>query len=114
MTEEEATVTREALANLVSVVEASGVRNLADGVRLGPVVWAVKAGDAIEEAKAALARTAPPDPDILALREIVNVVRENAITRPYPPSETNIMRGDWDEPLRAALPIYRKHKGAAA
>jgi hypothetical protein len=46
--------TREALADLVKVIDAAGLYNLSTGVQLGPTVWYVKASDALERARAVL------------------------------------------------------------
>lgn len=50
---------REALAGLVSVIEAAGVRQLSTGVELGQVVWAMKMADALEFANETLNPTQP-------------------------------------------------------
>lgn len=42
------------LRNLVGVIDAAGVRNLATGVQLGQVSWLVKANDALDAARSAL------------------------------------------------------------
>ena len=50
---------REAATNLARVIRAAGVRNLSDGVRLGPVSWAVKCNDALKWVDRALADSSP-------------------------------------------------------
>jgi predicted RNase H-like HicB family nuclease len=47
---------REALAGLMHVIDAAGLHNLSRGVQLGPISWFVKASDACDTARAALAR----------------------------------------------------------
>lgn len=44
-----------ALEGLISVIEAAGLDNLSRGVQLGPTSWYVKASDALEAAKEAIA-----------------------------------------------------------
>jgi hypothetical protein len=46
----------EALEQLAGVIDAAGLNNLADGVKLGPTVWFGKAVIATTIARAALAR----------------------------------------------------------
>ena len=47
-----------ALRWLVEIIDKAGLHNLSNGVQLGPIVWYVKANDALENAKAALRDTA--------------------------------------------------------
>jgi hypothetical protein len=47
---------REALDGLLRVIDAAGLQNLTNGVQLGPTVWYVKASDAMNYARAALAK----------------------------------------------------------
>ena len=56
---------RAALDELVKVIEAAGLLNLSDGVQLGQTVWFVKASDALQNAKAALALPQGADPSPL-------------------------------------------------
>lgn len=46
----------EALSDLVEIIERAGVSNLANGVQLGQMSWAVKAGDRMRWAKTCLAK----------------------------------------------------------
>lgn len=45
-----------ALAELWRVIDIAGLSNLAKGVQLGQVSWFVKASDAVEQARATLAK----------------------------------------------------------
>lgn len=45
-----------AVIGLLDVIDAAGLRNLANGVQLGPTVWFVKASDAVEYARQASIR----------------------------------------------------------
>jgi hypothetical protein len=49
---------RDALSDLVKIVDAAGLMNLSKGVQLGPTVWYVKASDAMEYARRTLSRAA--------------------------------------------------------
>jgi hypothetical protein len=42
---------RQALTELVGVIDAAGLHNLSRGVAFGPTVWYVKASDAIDAAR---------------------------------------------------------------
>lgn len=50
----------EALSDLVEIIERAGISNLANGVQLGQMSWAVKAGDRMRWAKTCLAKATPP------------------------------------------------------
>lgn len=45
---------REAMADMLSIIESAGIMNLANGVQLGQVSWAVKMTDACNYARALL------------------------------------------------------------
>lgn len=45
---------REALADMLSIIESAGIMNLANGVQLGQVSWSVKMTDACNYARALL------------------------------------------------------------
>ena len=45
---------REALEDLVVVIQSAGIYQLSNGVELGGTVWFVKCSDAIKQAQAAL------------------------------------------------------------
>ncbi len=51
-----------ALTHLVKVIEAAGLLNLSNGVQLGPTVWYVKACDAIDYARRAIAKAEAREP----------------------------------------------------
>lgn len=46
----------EALEGFIGVINAAGIYNLSRGVQLGQTVWYVKASDAMESSRAALAK----------------------------------------------------------
>jgi hypothetical protein len=51
--------TREAMENLLGVIDAAGLHNLSNGVQLVPMVWYVKAFDARNYARAVLSKGKP-------------------------------------------------------
>jgi hypothetical protein len=52
----------EALETLMGVIISAGLSNLSRGVQLGPTVWYVKASDAMDSAKAAIAKAHGDEP----------------------------------------------------
>jgi hypothetical protein len=49
-----------ALTNLVCVIEKAGLINLSNGVQLGQMSWLMKATDAVEYSKLAIAKCEKP------------------------------------------------------
>lgn len=75
---------RDALAELVRVIDRAGLSNLSSGVQLGPIVWYVKASDAMDSARSALA--AQPAASTWTLRSpdgLVYEVDAPATTAPH-------------------------------
>ena len=50
-----------ALRGLVEIIEKAGLYNLSRGVQLGPMVWFIRASEAVEIASAALSPTTDPE-----------------------------------------------------